>query len=103
MATILQVDFPFQGPWGEDAVPALSDLANLITQTPGLRWKIWTENPSEGVSGGVYCFDDEASARAYMAEHEARLTNFGITGIRALFLDANEGLTAINGGPLLPA
>ena len=51
----------------------------------------------------MYCFDDEASARAYMAEHEARLTNFGITGIRALFLDANEGLTAINGGPLLPA
>lgn len=100
MATILQVDFPFQGPWGEDAVGALTDLANVIEQAPGLRWKIWTENEREGISGGIYCFDTEADARAYMTEHEARLTNFGISGIRAVFLDVNDGLTAINRGPV---
>ena len=100
MATILQVDFPFPGPWGGDAVGALTDLANVIAQAPGLRWKIWTENAGEGMSGGIYCFDDEESAQAYMAEHEARLTNFGITGIRAKFFDVNEGLTAINHGPV---
>lgn len=100
MATILQVDFPFSGPWGADAVGPLSGLAEAISQAPGLRWKIWTENEAAGVSGGVYCFDDEASAQAYMAEHEQRLTAFGITGIRALFLDVNDGLTALNGGPV---
>lgn len=100
MATLLQVDFPFQGPWGADAVGALADLANVINQAPGLRWKIWTENEATGTSGGIYLFDDEQSARNYMAEHEARLTAFGISGIRALFLDVNEGLTAINRGPV---
>lgn len=100
MATILQVDFPFPGPWGGDAAVALADLANLIDQAPGLRWKIWTENEREGIAGGIYCFDDEASARAYMTEHEARLTAFGITGIRAVFLDVNDGLTSINRGPV---
>lgn len=100
MATLLQVDFPFTGPWGADAVGALTDLANVIDQAPGLRWKIWTENERDGVSGGIYLFDDEASARAYMDEHSARLASFGITGVRAVFLDVNEGLTAINHGPL---
>lgn len=100
MATLLQVDFPFQGPWGADAVGPLSDLANVIEQAPGLRWKIWTEKKDDGMSGGIYLFDDEASARAYMAEHSARLEAFGITGIRAMFFDVNEGLTAINHGPL---
>ena len=100
MTTILQVDFPFSGPWGGDAATAMADLAAVIDQAPGLRWKIWTENEREGVAGGIYCFDDEASARAYMAEHEARLTAFGITGIRAMFLDVNDGLTAINRGPV---
>lgn len=100
MPTILQVDFPFSGPWGEEGTAALSGLADVIAAAPGLRWKIWTENQSAGVSGGIYCFDDEASARAYMAEHEARLTGFGITDIRAMFFDVNEGLTKINGGPV---
>lgn len=100
MPTLLQVDFPFQGPWGADAAGALADLANVIEQAPGLRWKIWTENESEGMSGGIYLFNDEANARAYMAEHEARLTAFGITGIRAMYFDVNEGLTAINRGPV---
>lgn len=100
MATILQVDFPYPGPWGDAAVEPLSGLAEAIAQAPGLRWKIWTENEAEGISGGIYCFDDEASARAYMDEHAARLASFGITDVRALFLDANEGLSRMNGGPL---
>lgn len=100
MATILQVDFPFPGPWGDDAAQALGELAGAIATTPGLRWKIWTESESDGMAGGIYCFDDEASAAAYMAVHEPRLTNFGITGIRAMYFDVNDGLTAMNGGPV---
>lgn len=100
MATILQVDFPFSGPWGEQAAGALSGLAELINVAPGLRWKIWTENEREGISGGIYCFDDEGAARAYMAEHEVRLANFGITGVRAVYLDVNEALTQMNHGPI---
>lgn len=103
MATLLQIDFPMQGPWGEEMAEAFSGLAEVIGQAPGLRWKIWTENAAEGLSGGIYLFDDSASADAYLTEHTARLASFGITDIRAVMFDVNEGLTAINRGPLAAA
>ncbi len=103
MATLLQIDFPLGGPWGDEMASAFSGLAAVIGQTSGLRWKIWTENPSEGLSGGIYLFDDDASAQAYLTEHTARLASFGISDIRAVMFQVNESLTAINHGPLAAA
>ena len=103
MPTLVQFDFPPDGPWGEEMAAAFRDLAETIAQTPGLRWKIWTENEREGTGGGIYLFDDEASARAYVEEHSKRLEGFGVTGIRARVFDVNEPLTAVNRGPLQPA
>ncbi|TRW46623.1 monooxygenase [Georgenia yuyongxinii] len=100
MPTLLQIDFPTEGPWGEQMAAAYAELADLISRTPGLRWKIWTEREEDGISGGIYLFDDESSARAYLAEHTARLSSFGISDIRALVLDVNETLTATSRGPL---
>jgi hypothetical protein len=100
MPTLLQIDVPRSGPWGEEMAEAFADLARLIADTPGLRWKVWTENEATGESGGIYLFDDEASARAYLDEHTRRLEGFGITGIRARIFDVNEPLTAITRGPL---
>jgi hypothetical protein len=37
-----------------------------IAQVPGLRWKIWLLNEAESRGGGIYLFDDEESARAYL-------------------------------------
>ena len=100
MPTVLQFDFPMAGPWGDDMAAAFGDLAGIIGRTPGLRWKIWTENEAEGTSGGIYLFEDDASALAYAEEHTARLEGFGITDIRAKLFHVNEPLTAINGGPV---
>ena len=100
MATLLQIDFPMPGPWGEEMAAAFGDLAGIIGRAPGLRWKIWTENKEEGVGGGVYLFEDEDSAKAYLEEQTARLEGFGIADIRAKVFDVNEGLTALNNGPL---
>lgn len=100
MPTILQIDFPASGPWGEEMASAFSDLARVIADTPGLRWKVWTESASSGEAGGVYLFDDERAARAYLDEHTRRLESFGITGIRARVFDVNEPLTEITRGPL---
>lgn len=100
MPTLLQIDFPLSGPWGEEMAEAYADLARLISETPGLRWKIWTESRASGESGGIYLFDDEASARSYLEEHTRRLEGFGVTGIRARVFDVNEPLTAITRGPL---
>lgn len=95
MATILQFDFPFSGPWGDDGATALKDLADSIAAEPGLIWKAWTENEAEGIAGGIYYFKDEPSALAYKEMHAARLASFGITDIRAKVFAVNEGLSAI--------
>ena len=100
MAKLLQIDFPFAGPFGAEMAAALTELAESIATEPGFRWKIWTENAADQLAGGIYLFDDQGSAEAYLAKHSARLASFGVTGIRALVFDVNEALTRIVRGPL---
>lgn len=100
MATLLQVDFPSDGPFGAAMAEAYAELAASISTEPGLVWKIWTENAAERTAGGIYLFTDEESARAYARMHTARLEGFGVTGIRAMVFDVNEPLTATTRGPL---
>ena len=100
MPVLLQVDFPFQGPFGAAAAQAMRELAESIAREPGLLWKIWTENATDRTAGGIYLFADEDSARAYCDMHTTRLESFGVTGIRALFFDVNDALTATTRGPL---
>lgn len=98
--TLLQIDFPFTGPWGEQMATALDGLAADIAAAPGLRWKIWTENEGDGIAGGLYLFDDRESAQAYTTMHLARIEGLGISGARALLLDVNAPLTATTRGPI---
>jgi Putative mono-oxygenase ydhR len=100
MPTLLQFDFPMAGPWGEEMATAFEDLAAIIERAPGLRWKIWTENEGEGVGGGIYLFEDDESALAYLEEHTARLEGFGVKDIRAKLLHVNEPLTELTRGPV---
>ena len=100
MSTVLQFDFPMAGPWGDDMSAAFGDLAGILGRTPARRRTIWTENEAEGTSGGIYLFEDDASALAYAEEHTARLEGIGVTDIRAKLIQVDEPLTAIKGGPV---
>ena len=100
MPTLVQFDFPMAGPWGDAMAAAFGDLAGIIGRTPGLRWKIWTENEAEGTAGGIYLFEDDASAQTYVEEHTARLEGFGVTEIRARTFHVNEPLTEVTRGPV---
>lgn len=100
MAQLLQIDFPFAGPFGAEMAKQLGELAQSIAGERGLIWKIWTENAATGSAGGIYLFEDSASANAYLTMHSARLASFGITDIRARLFDVNGELTAITRGPL---
>ena len=100
MMKLLQVDFGFNGPFGAEMAEALVGLAESINNEPGMIWKIWTENAAQQIGGGVYLFSDEASAQAYLTMHTARLHAMGVAEVRALILDVNQPLTAINNGPL---
>lgn len=93
---LLQIDFRMAGPWGDDLVAACTPLAQSIANERGLVWKIWTENKQTGEAGGIYLFEDEASAEAYAAMHTERLAaNGGISEIRVRMFDVNAALTKI--------
>ena len=100
MASLLQIDFPFEGPFGAAMAAQLGELASSIAEEPGLIWKIWTENPQERTAGGIYLFGDETSARAYLDKHLERLRGFGIAEIRARVFAVNSSLTSTTHGPL---
>jgi len=100
MPTVFQMDFPTDGPFGAERAELYADLAASIATEPGLLWKIWTENPTDGQAGGIYLFADETSARAYATMHLKRVEARGVTGVRALFFDVIEPLTAITHGPV---
>ena len=97
---LLQMDYLFSGPWGDEMAEELSDLAHRIAAVPGLVCKVWTENREAGEAGGIYLFEDEASLDAYMGPKIARMEAFGIKGIQAKKYDVNESLTRITRGRL---
>jgi hypothetical protein len=98
--TLLQIDFPSHGPWGEDLTKKVTDLAHHLSRTPGMVWKIWTENSRTGDCGGVYLFADESSANNFLKEHLARLQSMGIKDVRAKVFDVNESLSQITRAPI---
>ena len=100
MKTLLQIDFPFDGPFVNEMTDAMKGLAESIAQEPGLIWKVWTENADNREAGGIYLFEDEASARAYLDMHSARLKEFGVPEVNAKVFAVNEALSAIDNGPV---
>ncbi|NUZ07969.1 monooxygenase [Schlegelella sp. ID0723] len=99
---LLQIDFVFDGPWGDALADVCRELADDIAQEPGLRWKLWTEDPESARAGGVYLFDDRAAAAAYLTKHRARLAAFGVkdSDIVARVLDVNPALSTRTRGPV---
>lgn len=100
MSYLLQVDFPYQGPWGDEMTTALRGLAESIANEPGLIWKLWTENKEAGEAGGVYLFKDLPSAEAYLSMHTQRLMSFGVPVVNGKVFLVNEALSLIDLAPL---
>jgi hypothetical protein len=51
--------------------------------------------PRHGSRGGIYLFEDAASAERYRAKHERRLSAMGITGVSPYAFSVNTGLSAL--------
>lgn len=100
MAALVQFDFKYDGPFGQEMARAFGDLAVSITEEPGFLWKIWTENEATHEAGGVYLFTDEALARTYVKKHSERLASFGVADVRAKIFRVNVALTQVTNGPL---
>jgi hypothetical protein len=99
--TILQINFKFEGSKAE-YLAAFGEVAAPIAALPGLRWKVWTWNDDERVGGGVYLFDDAASAQAFLGgpipagldQHPA------VSDISVGQFEVLDGPTAITRGPV---
>ena len=77
MAVILQVSYiPTEA---QDAIPFADrqQSAERINRLDGFRWKFWVRNAEANERGGIYLFDDEASARAWGENARERLTAAG--------------------------
>lgn len=73
-------------------------LAESISREPGFISKIWTENPRTGEAGGIYLFEDEASALAYAKIHEQRVLAMGASAVQYKLFDVNESISRITRG-----
>lgn len=95
---ILQVDFVDTRTKSNDDTTTLTRLAEQIKNTPGLIWKIWTENPETQEAGGIYLFENEAALETYRVMHTERLKQMGIEQVHAKKFQVNDGLTQITKG-----
>lgn len=100
MTYLLQVDFPLEGPFGDEMAGAFTDLANDINGEKGFIWKIWTENEQEKEAGGIYLFETKEDANNYLIKHTKRLSGFGIENVKGKIFKTNGTLSAINHGPV---
>jgi len=96
MRYLLQVDFPHNGPFGDELTVAMSDLAKDIANEKGLISKLWTENEETKEAGGIYQFDNMEDAQRYLKKHTERLESFGYSNIRGKIFVINEALSALS-------
>jgi len=95
MLTAVLFRFPFPGPWGQDLTEHAHGLARDIADEPGLLWKIWLENRETGHAGGIYLFEDAATAERYRDKHERRLSATGLTRVEANAFSVNPELSLL--------
>lgn len=97
---LLQIDFPFAGPWGETIAQTLTPFAQDIATEPGLLWKIWTENQQEGRAGGIHLFISEEALDRFMEKQVSRLALLGVTEYRMKKFNVSGALNEITRAPL---
>ena len=93
MKYLLQVDFPYSGPFGSAFFDAMKELAEDIATKNGLVYKLWTENEETQEAGGIYVFDNLNDANRYLEKHTQRLTSFGFKDIKSKVFVINEALS----------
>lgn len=97
-AKILQINYKLS------SSPAEYEKENLpyaqpIADIPGLRWKVWIINEARSEAGGIYLFDDDAAAQAFVqGPIIAEMKDDPTLSIKAF--DVIPELTAITRGPV---
>ena len=98
---IVQINFNFSGS-ANDLGKEFSPFAEPIARVPGLLWKVWLMNEARKESGGIYLFDDAASAQRYLdGEIIAAVKNHPkLSNISAKTFGILEEHTKVTRGPI---
>lgn len=100
MPILLQVNFTPGEKGASETQDDFNAVARNISVLPGFRWKIWIEDPASSSRGGIYLFDDLATARAWGDDQlRPRLVADGATNILIRYFEVNEEASAINHAP----
>ena len=99
--TILQISFKLNMS-GKDYAQAITPLAQAVADVAGLQWKIWLLNESTREAGGIYLFEDQHAANAFLSGPLiAQLTNApSIADVCAAQFNVLGALTSITRGPV---
>jgi hypothetical protein len=98
---ILQLNFIFSitpAEYEEAVIP----LADAIAAVPGLRWKVWLINELTNEAGGIYLFESEAAANAYVEGPIVAgvLKHPGLSHFSVKQFDVLESTTSVTRGPV---
>ena len=100
-ANLVQINFRYNvsAPEYEQAV---SPLATEISAVEGLRWKIWMIDEETSEAGGIYLFDDESRANAYLGGPIVAqvVSNPALSDFSVKQFEVMEEVTAITHGPI---
>ncbi len=98
---ILQINYKFKIP-RSDFEKATFEIAKPIANVKGLLWKIWIVNENTKEAGGIYLFNDEPSAKAYLEGNIiAELKKLpAISDIEAKIFDVMDRHTEVTHGPV---
>ncbi len=61
----MQINYKYNRTRSEQEKASLQS-AQTIANVKGIVWKVWIVNETEKTAGGIYLFEDEASAEAYL-------------------------------------
>lgn len=94
---LVQINFKFPVEMmGEALTEGAKGLAESINNEEGFISKLWIENSDTEESGGIYLFEDQASAERYVGMHSLRVDSMGATDILVKYFLVNEPLSRIN-------
>ena len=97
---IWDLHMTYDGPVTEEFLAGTKQLAESISQEPGIIWKIWTAEESTNHYGSTYLFRNREYLETYKAMHVKRLESIGITVTADHIFDIMEDVSAINNAPL---
>jgi len=101
MPILLQANFTPGEKGASETQDDFNAVAGYISGLPGFRWKIWIKDPASSTRGGIYLFDDLATARAWGDDQlHPRLVEDGATNILIRYFEINDEASAINFAPL---